>query len=207
MVRDVFDAIDQRIAHVHILMIHVDLGTKDAFALFEFPPLHPFEQIETLLGRAIAPRAFFARRIEIPAIFANLLRRQFAYIRLATAYQFLRPCIQLVEIIRCKIQCIPIKSKPTHIFFDRIAILRVFFHWVGIVETQIARSSKLLRQAKIQADRFRMTNVEITIGLGRETRRNAPAILAVFQILFDDFSHEIRTDFNFCHISSVLCTN
>ena len=52
-------------------------------------------------------------------------------------------------------------------------------------------AAELLRQAKIQADRFCMPNVQITIRLGRKTGVHTTLVFAIFQVFENDVSDEV----------------
>ena len=43
MVRSVADAVQQRIAHLHVRVCHVNLGAQNMLAVFEFPFAHAAE--------------------------------------------------------------------------------------------------------------------------------------------------------------------
>ena len=197
VVDDVFDAIDQGIAHVHILMIHVDLCSQHAFAFLELAVFHALEEVEAFLGRAVAPGARFSGGVEVSAVFADLLRRELAHVSLAATDEFLGPFVELVKIVGGKVEVVPVEPEPFDVLFDRIAVLGVFFDGIGVVEPQVAGAPERLGESEVQTDGFGMANVEIPVGLGRKARGHAPAVLAVAEIFLYNFADKIRTNLDF----------
>ena len=64
----------------------------------------------------------------------------------------------------------PTIDQPFHIGHDRIDILGFFLRRVGIVHADVANSAELVCDAEVEANRFRVTDVQISVRLGRETR-------------------------------------
>ncbi|MNS42730.1 hypothetical protein D3C72_751140 [compost metagenome] len=54
MVVRVTDAVDRRVAQVHVWRGHVDLGAQDVFAILEFASLHATEHVQRFSGRTVA---------------------------------------------------------------------------------------------------------------------------------------------------------
>ena len=73
-VRGVQDAIEHRIAQIEVARCHVDLRAQDAGAVRELAGAHAAQQVEVLLGRAIAVRAVPAGLGERAAVSADLRR-------------------------------------------------------------------------------------------------------------------------------------
>ncbi len=70
-----------------------------------------------------------------------------------------------------------------YIFPYCIHILHVFFHRVGVVETQIACAAKLLGHTEVHAYGLGMPYVQISVRFRRETCIQASAILTIFQVV------------------------
>jgi len=66
----------------------------------------------------------------------------------------------------------PIEAEPTHIGLNRVDIFLLFLGRVGIVEAQVAATAEFLGHTEIEADRFRMANMEIAIGFGGKSRNH-----------------------------------
>ena len=75
---------------------------------------------------------------------------------------------------------------------DRLNILGVFLLRVGVVETQVASASKHLGNAKVHAYRLGMANVQVAVGLGRETSVKASAVLTCCQVVGNDLLYEVE---------------
>ncbi len=61
MVMAATDSVHHRIAQLHVLVLHVDLGAQHPRAVGELAGAHASEQIEVLLDAAIAMRRLDAR--------------------------------------------------------------------------------------------------------------------------------------------------
>ena len=64
--RGVADPVHHRVAHQHVLMRHVYLGPQYPGAVGEVTGPHPPQQIQVLVGAAVAPRALGAGGAEVP---------------------------------------------------------------------------------------------------------------------------------------------
>ena len=62
----------------------------------------------------------------------------------------------------------PAVDEPLHIGDDGVDVFGVFLDGIGVVEAQIALAVVFAGDAEIQADRFRVADVEVAIGLRRE---------------------------------------
>ena len=63
----------------------------------------------------------------------------------------------------------PIKAEPMHHVFNRVDVFDGFFFGVGVVKAQMTTPAVTVRRAKINADAFCMTDVQIAVRLGGET--------------------------------------
>lgn len=60
----------------------------------------------------------------------------------------------------------PIKAQPTHHIQDRVHVFGVLFLWVRVIKAHVTSALKVLGQAKVDANAFGMSNVQVTIWLG-----------------------------------------
>ena len=193
MMLGVQNAVHHRVAHVEVRRRHIDLRPQRAAPIRKLARPHPRKQLPILRHAPVAKRARFPRFRRRAARLAHLLRRQIANISLPVLNQLHRPIMQLAEVIGgVEKPVLPIETQPLHVFDNRIDILRLFLRRVRIIEPQIALAAELLRQPKIQADRFGMANMQIPIGLGRKARMHPAAVLAGGQILHDDLADKVR---------------
>ena len=191
MVRGMLDAVDEGVSHVHVGMRHVDFGAQYAMPFGKLPLLHAIQESEALFGGAIAVGAWFAWRVEIASILADLFWRQFADIGFFHANKLLGPEVELIEVVGGIKELIPLKAKPADVFLDGFDILNVFFDRVCVVKAQVACAVKGTGQAKIEAYGFGMADVQVAVGFRRETRGNASAIFSARQVIFDDFTNKV----------------
>jgi hypothetical protein len=71
-------------------------------------------------------------------------------------------------------------------------IFKIFGGWIGIVETQVADAARdVIGYAEIQADRFRMADMEIAVWLGWKTRDYSAAMFAGCVVIGHDISDKV----------------
>jgi len=139
VVAGVQDAVQDRVAHVHVPGSHVDLGPQDPGAIGEFPGPHAAEQIEIFRHRPVAVWTVLTRFGEGAAVASGVFGGKIADIGLAGGDQMLGVLIQLLEIIRGKIEMrVPVKAQPADIVLDGIDILLLFLGGVGVIEAKMA---------------------------------------------------------------------
>ena len=93
------DAVEHRVAHVDVRRRHVDLRAQHARAVGELAGAHAAEEIEVLVGRAIALRALAAGRRQRAAVLANLVGGEIVDVGLAVANQPLGAVVELLEVV------------------------------------------------------------------------------------------------------------
>ena len=193
MMRRMQDAIHHRIPQVQVRRSHVDLGAQRARAIRKFALPHALEQIQILFDGSIAIRALLARLGQRAAILAHFVSREVINIRLACFDQLHRPGVKLVEVIGgVEHPIAPVRTQPARVRDDRVDILLLFLLRIGIVEAQIRFAAELFGQAKVQADRFRVTDVQIAVRLRRKARVHAALVLVGLQIVKNDIADEVR---------------
>ena len=84
----------------------------------------------------------------------------------------------------------PAVDQPAHIGNDGIDVLHLLLGWVGVVHAQVALAVVLTRDAEVQADRFRVADVQVAVGLGREARDDL-RVFAGCDVRGDDVADEI----------------
>ena len=174
-------------------MGHVDLGPQGARAIGKFSGAHSPKKVQVLIDGAIAIRAFFAWFRQGATVFSDLFRAQVAHKGLAGPDELNCPLIELVEVVGgVKDPIFPIKTQPANIVDNGINVLGFFLGGIRIVKAQIGLAAKLRGQAKVQADGFSMSNVEITIGFGWKAGMDASCELIGFEVFADDLANEIR---------------
>ncbi len=199
---DLTNAVDDRVAHIHVRRRHVDLSAQNFRTRIELTPFHTSKQVEILFDSTFAIWAVLTRLGQSASIFARFFGVQVTDIGFIGLDQLNRPVVQLVKVIRRIVDiALPLITKPGDVVFDRINEFLAFFLWVGVIETQVTCAIKLFGNAEVEADRFRMADMEITIWLWRESglhRLYAPGI----KVFLNDFGDEIITGVR-CRISHI----
>ena len=140
-------------------------------AVLEFSGAHPAEHVEILLDGSIAIRALTARLGERAAIFADLIGCQAVDVGLALRDELLGPLIELLEIVGRMVQVFrPVEAEPPDVAHDLVDVLLRLLDGVGVVEPQVAVSAEFLRDAEVDADRLRVTDMQPAVRLWRKPR-------------------------------------
>ena len=84
----------------------------------------------------------------------------------------------------------PFKSEPTDIIHDCLGKILAFLQGIGIIKAQIGRATKFGCETKIQANRFGVTNMQVTIGFWRKACHYF-VMLSGFEILYDNITYKI----------------
>src|SRR5204863_9313580 len=125
------------------------------------------------------------------AHFANVIRGRAVDERFPVANQILSPLIELLKVIGRMKQLIPLESEPLHIARDRLCVLLFFLRRIRVVETEMTTSAVFIRDAEVEADRFRVTNMEIAIRLRRKSRDDN-VVPPFAEIVLDDLAHDFE---------------
>src|ERR1700751_3875067 len=79
------------------------------------------------------------------------------------AFTLLTDCLQPQETVR------PAVNEPVHILSDRFYVLALFLGWICVIHSQIANAGKFSGDTEIEADRFSMPDMEVTVRFGRKS--------------------------------------
>ena len=71
--------------------------------------------------------------------------------------------LQTQEVVR------PAVNEPIHILSDRFYILALFLGWICVIHSQVANTGEFSGDTEIEADRFRMPDMEVTVRFGRKS--------------------------------------
>ena len=172
------DAVEHRVAEVHVRRGHVDLRAQRVLAVGELAAPHALEEVEVLFHGPVAVRAVAARLVPAPPVGARFVRAQAADVRLALADQLERPVVELIEVVGgVESLSAPIETEPAYIAFDRFDVLCVLRGRVRVVEAQVAVTAVLLGNAEVEADRLCVPDVEVAVRFRREAGDDAAAVL------------------------------
>ena len=84
----------------------------------------------------------------------------------------------------------PAGDEPLHVRRDGVDVLDVLLGRIGVVHAQVALPAELAGDAEVQADGLGVADVEVAVGLRRETRHHA-ADAARGQVLLDHLPEEV----------------
>ncbi len=186
------DAIERRIAQVDIRRCHVDLRPQHVRAVGELAAAHALEEVEVLGDAALPVGAVAPGRGERPAIRPDLVGGEAVHVRLAVADELHRAIVDLPEIVGGVGEPVaPFVAEPVHPLDDRVHELLVLLYRIRVVEAQVALAAVLLGDPEIEADGFRVADVQIPVRLGRETRDDPPAVPAVGDVVGNDLADEV----------------
>ena len=170
MVSHMSHTVDDRISHIDIRGCHIDFCAKHTAAVLKFSVFHLLEQFQVFLNAAVSVRAVFSRLCQRSPVFTDLFRTQVADICLSFFDQLYRRLIHLVKVVGREIQMIlPVGAQPLDIFFDRLNKFRFFFGRVCIIKTKVKFTVIFFCHSVAQQDRFGMSDVQVAVGLRRET--------------------------------------
>ena len=192
------DAVDRRVAQVDVGRRHVDPCPQNMAAVGKFAGTHPPEDVEILVDAAIPIRAVLAGLGQGAAIGPHLVGRQRIDIGLAAADQVLGELVHPREIVgREELIVAPVESQPPDCIDDRVHVLLLFLGRIGVVEAKVAGPAELFGQTEIEADRLRMAEVQIPVGLRREPRAHrlvvgARPVAPAVEVGFDRGTQKIR---------------
>jgi hypothetical protein len=78
-----------------------------------------------------------------------------------------------------------------HVSHDRLDIFGFFLYRIGIVHADVANAGELARDPEVEANRFRVADMKVTIGLRRKTSADL-FVFARAEVVRDDLANEIR---------------
>ena len=165
------DAVDRRVTHVHVGRRHIDLGTQGLRTIRELAVAHVLEQLQVLLDRTITVRAVLARLGQRAAVLTDFVLGQVAHVRLACLDECNCAVIAGLKVIRAVEDTTVghLTGQPLDIFLNGLYIFVVLTHRVGVVKTQIELTIVLLSDRPVDVDRLSRADVQVAVGLGRET--------------------------------------
>ena len=171
------DAVHDWVAEVHVGISHVYLRTEYHLTVFDFTILHGLEKAKVLVNRAVAVWRCYTGFGRCTFLLSNLLCRLLIYIGFALFDELDGKVIELLEIVRSVVDIAPLESQPSDVLLYGIYIFHILFDGVGVVESQVAYAIVFLRNTKVHADGFHVTDMQVTIWLRRKTCLYASVVL------------------------------
>src|SRR5262249_49259061 len=101
--------------------------------------------------------------------------------------------VELIEVIGgVEHPIFAVEAKPAHVTNDGVYVLLLFLFRIRVVEAEIRLAAKLGSQAEVQADRFCVAEMQITVGLGRKARLYLPSEPVGFKVVDNDVANKVR---------------
>ena len=188
------DAVDDRVAQIHIARFHVNLCPERIATFRELALAHTAEKVETFFFRPISPGAVFAPRCQSAAVFSYFLRGLFADKGKALFNQFLRALIDLFEKIGgVEKTLLPVITEPVNIVLDGAYKGLIFFDGIRIVHAEIAQPVEDLGHAKVNDNGFCVTDVKKAVGFGWKACVDRQSIVTTTgtHVLLDHVAYEM----------------
>ena len=195
--------INNRVSHVDIGGSHIYFCTKNLFSVRIFTGLHLLKQSHIFFDGTISGRILLAGLFKGASVLFDFLRTQIGYISLSLLNQLHCTLIHLSKIVGCKEQSVlPIRAEPLNIRKDGLHKFRLFLCGVCIIKSHVELTAIFFRQTVVQQNTFGMPDMQIAIGLRRETGVNG-VIHALCQILINRCLNKI-SGFCFAHFLVLL---
>ena len=190
----VADAVEQRVAHLHVRRGQVDPGPQHAGAVGQVAGPHLPEQGQVLLDGAVPVGRGPARLAQAAPVLLDLLVAEVVDVGLARPDEVLGQLVHLVEVVgRVERPLAEVEAQPAHVVLDGLDVLDVLLGRVGVVEAQVAAGAVLLGDAEVEADRLGVADVEVAVGLGREAGQHPAAVLPGAEVVVDDVADEVAS--------------
>ena len=186
------DPVHHRVAQLHVLVLHVDLGAQHVRSLGELARPHPAEQVEVLLDRSVAERALDARLAVAAALRRDRLAVLVVDVGETLRDQQLGPVVELLEVV-AGVQRLAVdrEAEPGEVGDDAVDVARVLGVGVGVVEAQVADTAELGGDAEVDRDRLGMADVQVAVRLRREPGLHPPAEGALLDVGAHQVANEV----------------
>ena len=192
----VHDPVHDRVAHIEVGRGHVDLRPERLRAVGKLAGLHPGEEVEVFLDRAVAPGAGSSRLGRGAARGAHLFGGHIADVGFPLFDQIDRVIVHLLEVVARETEpVLPVGAEPADVGQDRLDIFGLLLRGIGVVEAEVEQAVVFGRHGVVQADRLRMPDVEIAVRFRGEPGVNATAELPGFFVVGDDLFNEMKLFF------------
>ena len=186
------DAVNRRVAQVHVRTCHVDLGTQRLGAVGKLAVAHVLEQLQVFLNRTVAVRARLARLGQRAAVLAHFLLRQIVNICLAVLDQLYRAVKAGFKVVRAVVHPAArlLAGQPLDVLPDGVYILGILLDRVGVVIAQIEQAVVFFRDRPVDEDRLCRADMQITVRLRRKAGVDALG-KTVRNILINNFGQKV----------------
>ena len=193
VVFDVADAVEGRVPQVEVAAGQVDLGPQGVLSVRELPGPHPAEEVQTLL-RGPVPPGGAGGGVYVPPVRLELFRRQLTDVSQALFDKVLCQLVGLFKVVASVEQPVPpVEPQPVDILLDGLHELHVLLGGIGVVKAEVAQAAVLLGGTEVDAQRLAVADVQIAVGLRRETGMDGHALepATLRDVLVDELMNEI----------------
>ena len=191
VMRLVTNAIHDRIAQLHVVVLHVGLGAQHMRAVGKLAGAHAPEQHQVLVDRAVAVWALDARFAVAASLCGDGFGVLVVHVREAGADQMLGPLVELLEVVAGVDRLARLEAQPANVVDDRVDVFGLLGDGVGVVEAQLAQPAELVGDAKVDADCLGVPDVEIAVGFGREPGLHTTAECTLLDVGAHLIAHEV----------------
>ena len=170
-VRDMRDAVNDRVTHVDVRGGHVDLCAQGHLSVFDAAALHLLKHPEAFFHGAFAVRIIFAGLRQRAAVFPDLLRRERGDISLAAPDQAQGRLIHFLKVTGGITDFFFVSFRqPVHVLDDGLHEFLFFLRGIRVVEAQQETAAVFLCDPGIQQDALRVADVQKAVRLRRKAR-------------------------------------
>src|SRR2546425_3922535 len=149
--------------------------------------------MEIFFDRPIPVRAVLSRLGQGSAIFTNFISTQTVDISIAVFDELNGVLVKLPEIVGRVIHpIVPVEAEPAHVALNGLLELHRLLARIRVVEAKVAKTFILSGDSKVQTDRLGMTNMQVAVRLGRESRMHTAAVLVRFDVFSDPLSNKVQ---------------
>ena len=195
---DVLDSVNNGVTQVRIVTGGVDLCAQRACTVREFTVLHSFEQIKVFFHRAVAVGGFLGGDRAIGAlVVCQVILGKVANVSVALLDQLNGKLVALAKVIGAVEHAARGGSaQPLQVLADGANEFVGFLCGVGVVVAQVEQTVILIRHVGIDADSLDRADVQIAVGLGRESGVNLELGISA-EILGHNVKNKVVV--GFCH--------
>ena len=184
-VGDIQHTVDQRVTEQHVRMSHIDLGTKYEGTRLTLTAVHKLKQLQVLLHRTITIGTVRTRTGGRSLLLGNHLGTLLVHISSSMFDEPDGKVPEFLEVVAGIVDIGPLETQPLDVVFDALDVFCILLLGVGVVKAQITLATVFLGQSEVYGDSLGMTDMQVAVGLRRETGLNPTGILACCQVVFD----------------------
>jgi len=191
LMRQVRDAVDDRVSHIDVRRRHIDFRAEDFAAVLVLTGFHFLKKLQALFRQTFPAGIVFPRLGQRSAVFPDFICRKFRDIGQTFPDQQDSLFIHRIEIIRREEKTVlPVGTEPFDVCLDGFDKFFFLFCRIRIVKTQIELPAVFFGKTVVQKDRFCMSDVKIAVRFRRKSRVYA-VVLPFRKILVDELFYEV----------------